>query len=86
MAERVSQFFYDYVKDEKLWESPAKLLLKVKEIGEKLREADKFNYVVPNTVKRVLHVIREAAEELKIDLNVDPSEDEGKFVNHDLKL
>ena len=70
-----------------MWESPAKLLLKVKEIGEKLRAADRFNYVVPNTVKRVLHVIREACEELKIDLTEEPSEDEGsRFEKDNLKL
>ena len=49
------------------WQTPDQLLRTVKRIGTQLREADKMNFVVPNTVKRVLHVIREACKELRLE-------------------
>lgn len=50
-----------------MWNTPAELLLKVKEMGNRLRDADRLNFVVPNTVKRVLHILRESCKILKID-------------------
>lgn len=44
-----------------------------------------MNFVVPNTVKRVLHFIRKACKQLKIDLDVDKQklgfQDFGKKLN-----
>ena len=36
-------------------------------MGNRLRDADRLNFVVPNTVKRVLHILRESCKILKID-------------------
>ena len=39
----------------------------LKQVGEKIIAADKLNFVAPNTIKRILHVIREASKHLKMD-------------------
>ena len=67
IAERITQFFYDYISKDQWGDEPAQLLDNVKKIGEKLSAADKLNFVVPNTVKRVLHILRESCKYYKID-------------------
>lgn len=67
VAEKITHFFIDFVKQEQWGELPANLLVHVKSIGKRLSEADNLNFVVPNTAKRVLHIIREACKELRIE-------------------
>ena len=64
------------MKSEPWGDLPANLLELVTSLGKRLSEADHLNFVVPNTVKRVLHIIREACKDLRIETEV-PS-DEGK--------
>jgi translation initiation factor 2B subunit (eIF-2B alpha/beta/delta family) len=47
--------------------SPTDLLESVSTLGTTLRSSDKMNFVVPNTIKRILHVIREAKTHYKFD-------------------
>jgi hypothetical protein len=39
-----------------------------------MSEADRLNFVVPNTVKRVLHIIREACKELRLETELPDDE------------
>lgn len=59
VAEKIIDLFNNYIRSD-AWEAPAELLPNVKAIGKRLSEADKMNFVVQNTVKRVLHILREA--------------------------
>ena len=74
VAERITQFFIDYVKQEPWGDLPASLLEQVSTLGNRLSEADQLNFVVPNTVKRVLHIIREACKELRIETELPSTE------------
>ena len=70
VAERITSTIYQYVRQDQ-FDTPAKLLQEVKKIGHQLQQADKLNFVVPNTIKRILHIIREACHELKLDKHTD---------------
>lgn len=50
-----------------MFETPADLLAQLITIGDKLIAADKLNFVAPNTIKRILHLIREASKHHKLD-------------------
>ena len=78
VAERITQFFIDFVMQEPWGDVPANLLDQVKALGKRLSEADNLNFVVPNTVKRVLHIIREACKELRLETEL-PAEDCNKI-------
>ena len=58
VAEKIINLFDIYIRSD-LWDDPSELLPEVKVIGKRLSEADRMNFVVQNTVKRVLHVLRE---------------------------
>lgn len=62
VTEKITKFFYDFINSGKWGDHPIELLTKVKEYGKLLSEADKMNFVVPNTVKRVLHFIRKGCK------------------------
>ena len=79
VAERITQFFIDFVKQDGWGELPANLLATVKAIGKRLSEADHLNFVVPNTVKRVLHIIREACKELRLEAELPHEEGKQEF-------
>ena len=66
VAQKISEFFYQYIKHEGE-KSPGEVLQQVKQFGEKLKNADQNNFVVPNMVKRVLHIIRETCRRLKLE-------------------
>ena len=66
VAEAVTRHIAMLVKQGK-YGSPAELLKFVTDLGTTLRSADKMNFVVPNTIKRILHVIREAQSHCKLD-------------------
>ena len=51
----------------------------MKKIGEKLSAADKLNFVVPNTVKRVLHILRESCKYYKIDQELSDKDNNQKM-------
>lgn len=59
VAEKIINMFDSYIRSD-AWDAPSELLPNVKKIGKKLSEADRLNFVVQNTVKRVLHILREA--------------------------
>lgn len=46
VAQEIISLFDKYIRSEDEWESPSDLLPKVKEIGKKLSEADRMNFVV----------------------------------------
>ena len=54
VASKIINFFLDYIRKD-MFDHPGKLIAKVKEMGKMLAEADNMNFVVPNTVKRILH-------------------------------
>ena len=54
------------------WHSGRDLFQSLQKIGQKLIQADKMNFVVMNIVKRILHIVRERAQQFKISLK-DPS-------------
>lgn len=66
VAEAVTRHIAMLVKQGK-YGAPAELLKFVSDLGSTLRSADKMNFVVPNTIKRILHVIREAQTHLKFE-------------------
>ena len=57
VARNITELFHKQVKDH-LFETPADLLQQLITIGDKLIAADKLNFVAPNTIKRILHLIR----------------------------
>ena len=67
IAERIIQIFDRFLRMEDAWKTPADLLSEVKKMGNRLRDADRLNFVVPNTVKRVLHILRESCKILNIE-------------------
>tara|TARA_B110000285_G_C14999171_1_gene550508 strand:- start:766 stop:954 length:189 start_codon:yes stop_codon:yes gene_type:complete len=42
----------------------------LKTSGDKLIAADKLNFVAPNTIKRILHLIRQASIHHKLDKDI----------------
>lgn len=66
VASKIITFFLELIRNVQ-FDNPGKLIAKVKEMGKQLAEADNMNFVVPNTVKRILHQIREACNELKLN-------------------
>lgn len=68
VAEKIIQYF-NYIVMQGKYESPNDLLTYVQETGQKLQKADTLNFVVPNTIKRILHIIREAQNECKFIKN-----------------
>ena len=59
VAEKITKFFYQ-MSEQDSFGNASDLLEAVKCIGKQLERADSLNFVVPNTVKRILHIIREA--------------------------
>jgi translation initiation factor 2B subunit (eIF-2B alpha/beta/delta family) len=66
VAQKISEVFYNFIKLEGE-KSPGEVLLQVKQIGERLKNADQNNFVVPNMVKRILHIIRVVCKKLKLE-------------------
>jgi len=54
----ITTHIYEMMKIEE-FESSADLLFEVKRVGTRLSNADSLNFVVHNTIKRILHIIRE---------------------------
>lgn len=76
VATRIISYF-NQVISHATYDNPNVLLQYVLEIGQKLQRADKLNFVVPNTIKRILHVIREAQAECKFSKDDDPTDLKG---------
>lgn len=64
VAERVIDFFTKYIrnamKDKDV--TPAQVIKQVEQIGSRLRDCDRLNFIVPNTTKRCLHILRQACK------------------------
>ena len=69
MAERVIELFTKYIrnamKDKDV--KPAQVIKQVEQIGCRLRDCDRLNFIVPNTTKRCLHILRQACKQCKFD-------------------
>lgn len=66
VAEKICKLFYKYFKQNE-FNDPGKLLMEIKMFGDQIIKADKLNFVVPNTIKRIIHVFREACHQCKLD-------------------
>ena len=67
IALKTSEIFRDLVEQGK-WIDGKQLFESARKIGKKLIAADKMNFTIGNTVKRVYHIIREECKTLKISL------------------
>ena len=69
IALKTSEIFRDLVEQGK-WIDGKQLFESARIIGKKLMAADKMNFTIGNTVKRIYHIIREECKTLKISLKV----------------
>lgn len=67
LALKTSEIFRDLVEQSK-WADGRQLFHSARKIGKKLMAADRMNFTIGNTVKRVYHIIREECKILKISV------------------
>ena len=66
IAEEIAQLFYDLIQDSiknKGIKTHAELIFLVKYLGKILSAVDPFQFCIANTIKKILHIIREEIKE-----------------------
>ena len=86
IAEEIAQLFYDLIQDSiknKGIKTHAELIFLVKYLGKILSAVDPFQFCIANTIKKILHIIREEIKESTKEKN--NNENDREFLSNRMK-
>ena len=86
IAEEIAQLFYDLIQDSiknKGIKTHAELIFLVKYLGKILSAVDPFQFCIANTIKKILHIIREEIKESTKEKN--NNENDREFLSNRIK-
>ena len=86
IAEKIAQLFYNLIHDSiknKGIKTHSELILLVKYLGKILSAVDPFQFCIANTIKKILHIIREEIKESTKEKN--NNENDREFLSNRIK-
>ena len=82
---QIAQLFYDLLKDQtiknKYKNNPTALILLVQKLGQTFIDIDQVQFCIGNTIKKILHIIREEIRENQKDKNNNSNETKESLSN-----